>query len=247
MTAASWVPRVLAGGVLLGLLVGCGDGVPGPGASTSVSVPDRAGLTIVWPYGEPDDGTWSEHEAVRVMRRADMAIAIGRYTHDWSSDELVATVHLGLLLSLYRGDLSGGVEGTGASPEPVSRLTLGPVARVVVDVEVSESDAGRKRYRVTTCQAKDWQSSVDAGEDPRETSAYVRVALVVEDDDGELRMVSPHTDGAPDGDPDLGAQRCDLSKLRYGYFEPARQPDYSYLKSDVVAPVGWESLVEPSA
>ncbi|HEY0187070.1 MAG TPA: hypothetical protein VGC67_06245 [Cellulomonas sp.] len=38
-----------------------------------------------------------------------------------------------------------------------------------------------------------------------------------------------------------GLERCDLSKLRYGYVEPAYQPGYTYLRSDVIAPDerGW--------
>ncbi len=57
-----------------------------------------------------------------------------------------------------------------------------------------------------------------------------------------MRLADLSVDSVPDGDLSMGGlERCDLSKLRYGYVEPAYQPGYTYLRSDVIAPDerGW--------
>ncbi|HEY0187069.1 MAG TPA: hypothetical protein VGC67_06240 [Cellulomonas sp.] len=151
-------------------------------------MPDQSGLTVVWPYGEPDDGKWSEHEAVQLLRRADAALALARCTHDWSSPELAATVDEFLLMRLYDGDRSGGLDGTEESPKPASRWAEGPQARLVLEVTRWVPDGYPVQYLVTTCEADDWRESADAGEDPRASQAFVRKAA---DRGAGGRLVAP--------------------------------------------------------
>lgn len=186
---------------------------------------------IIWPYGTPDDGPWADDEWVLALRQFDLLTAAANYHHDYSDPRLTAFASEQSLQSRAVGAFNAALGARDPDHRLFRPITYRPGPRPLVVLAV---EPGKLGATIRVCVPESWgATSTDDVHDPPDTG-IVRRWEMYRTPTGDIWPTDPHPEVSRGG----GTTPCDLSRVRFGYFDPAPPYGEAVDPGTVIGPDG---------
>ncbi|WP_431837389.1 hypothetical protein [Cellulomonas sp. Y8] len=168
---------------------------------------------ITWPYGTPDDGPWADDQWVLALRRYDLLASAAEYRHNYSDPRLATFAPQSAIQGSAQkraAELRRALDPDDPAHRPVEYFP-GPRPQIILDVAPDDLGA-----TIRVCVPETWgAASAEDVHDPPRTGITARWSMYRAD--SEIWPSSFGHEIPPGG----GTTPCDLSRVRFGYFDPA--------------------------